>query len=109
MWVETANKTTAFIIRSPKKKSKHTITSTFNFPLIMSSPHYIKVPHGQDHSPDTQQEPASFSEQMMNWLREGHKDMPWHNIDSVVASNTPDNSSVNIAPSDTIATQGSGK
>ncbi|KAL5596263.1 hypothetical protein FOVSG1_009952 [Fusarium oxysporum f. sp. vasinfectum] len=72
----------------------------------MSSSHYIKVPR-EDPSPDTKQQPASSSEQMRNWLREGHKDMPWHNIDSVAVSDTQDNSNVNVAPSDTAATQGS--
>ncbi|EWY97118.1 hypothetical protein FOYG_05598 [Fusarium oxysporum NRRL 32931] len=74
----------------------------------MSSPHYIKVPRGQDLSPGTQQEPASSSEQMKNWLREGHKDTPWHNIDSVAVSDTQENS-INDAPSDTPAIQGSDK
>ncbi|KAF4948148.1 hypothetical protein FGADI_9843 [Fusarium gaditjirri] len=75
----------------------------------MSNPPYIKVPRGEDLSPDTAQLPASSSEQMKNWLREGHKDMPWHNIDSVAASTTQDNSNVNVTPSDTPATQGSDK
>ncbi|EXK81294.1 hypothetical protein FOQG_14255 [Fusarium oxysporum f. sp. raphani 54005] len=75
----------------------------------MSNPHYTKVPRGEDHSPDTKQQPASSSEQTKNWLREGHKDMPWHNIDSVAVSDTQDNSNVNVAPSDTPATQGSDK
>ncbi|KAF4442585.1 hypothetical protein FACUT_1897 [Fusarium acutatum] len=75
----------------------------------MSNPHYIKVPRGEDHSPDTQQESASFSEQMKNWLREGPKDMPWHNIDSVAISNAQHNSNVNVAPPDTPAMQGSNK
>ncbi|KAH7222374.1 hypothetical protein BKA60DRAFT_327913 [Fusarium oxysporum] len=75
----------------------------------MSNPHYIKVHRGEDPSPDTKQQPASFSEQTKNWLREGHKDMPWHNIDSVAVSNMQDNSDINGAPSDTAATQGSDK
>ncbi|EXM30062.1 hypothetical protein FOTG_05092 [Fusarium oxysporum f. sp. vasinfectum 25433] len=72
----------------------------------MSNPHYIKVHRGEDPSPDTKQQPASFSEQTKNWLREGHKDMPWHNIDSVAVSDTQDNSDINGAPSDSAATQG---
>ncbi|KAL9568948.1 hypothetical protein ACKAV7_006815 [Fusarium commune] len=75
----------------------------------MSNPHYIKVPRGEDLSPDTKQQPASSSEQMRNWLREGHKDMPWHNIDSVAASDTQHDPNVNVTPSDTPATQGSDK
>ncbi|KAF5538365.1 hypothetical protein FMEXI_9463 [Fusarium mexicanum] len=76
----------------------------------MPSPHYIKVPRGDGPSPDTQQEAASSSEQMKNWLREGHKHMPWHNIDSIEpASDTQGKSEVNVAPSETPATQGSNK
>ncbi|KAL7760639.1 hypothetical protein ACKLNR_010729 [Fusarium oxysporum f. sp. zingiberi] len=75
----------------------------------MSNPHYIKVPRGEDPSPDTKQQPASFPEQMKDWLREGHKDTPWHDIDSVATSSTQDNSELNVAPSDTPATQGSNK
>ncbi|RKK18810.1 hypothetical protein BFJ66_g13851 [Fusarium oxysporum f. sp. cepae] len=33
----------------------------------MSNPHYIKVHRGEDPSPDTKQQPASFSEQTKNW------------------------------------------
>lgn len=75
----------------------------------MSNPHYIKVPREEDLSPDTEQKHASSSDQMRNWLREDHKDMPWHNIDSVAASDAQNNSNVNVAPSDTPATQGSDK
>ncbi|KAF5624996.1 hypothetical protein F52700_9371 [Fusarium sp. NRRL 52700] len=99
-------------MRSPRHdKSKHLITSISlqTTPIIMSSPHYIKVPRGEDPSPDTEQQDASSSEQMKSWLREGHKDMPWHNIDSVAVSDTQQNSNANVAPSDTPATQGSNK
>ncbi|KAG7415737.1 hypothetical protein Forpe1208_v006812 [Fusarium oxysporum f. sp. rapae] len=61
------------------------------------------------HQNSQDKQPASSSEQMKNWLREGHKDMPWHNIDSVAVSDTQDNSNVSVAPSDTPATQGSDK
>ncbi|RKK89549.1 hypothetical protein BFJ71_g12215 [Fusarium oxysporum] len=64
---------------------------------------------GFRHQQSQDKQPASFSEQTKNWLREGHKDMPWHNIDSVAVSNMQDNSDINGAPSDTAATQGSDK
>ncbi|KAF4333236.1 hypothetical protein FBEOM_12971 [Fusarium beomiforme] len=90
------------------------ITSTSSpIPIVMPNPHYITVPRGEDISPDTkQQSHTSSSEQMKNWLREGHKDMPWHNLDSVVSrtqDRTNSNSDSNAAPSDTAATQGSDK
>ncbi|EXL60558.1 hypothetical protein FOCG_03397 [Fusarium oxysporum f. sp. radicis-lycopersici 26381] len=110
--VESANNTAAFVISSLKTRqieTHHHKYITANYPFIMSNPHYIKVHRGEDPSPDTKQQPASFSEQTKNWLREGHKDMPWHNIDSVAVSNTQDNSDINGAPSDTAATQGSDK
>ncbi|RBQ78282.1 hypothetical protein FVER53263_20438 [Fusarium verticillioides] len=79
----------------------------------MPNPHYIKVPRGEDPSPDTKQQPAHLSEQMKNWLREGPKDTPWHNIDSVAVSNSQHNANANananFAPPDTPATQGSNK
>ncbi|KAI1038292.1 hypothetical protein LB505_007801 [Fusarium chuoi] len=75
----------------------------------MSNPHYIKVSRGEDPSPNTEQQHVSSSEQMKNWLQEGHKDTPWHDIEAVVAPNTQDNSDVNVAPCDTPATQGSNK
>ncbi|KAF4333232.1 hypothetical protein FBEOM_12967 [Fusarium beomiforme] len=73
----------------------------------MSNHHYIKVPREEDILPDAKQQ--STSEQMKNWLQEGHKDMPWHNLDSIAASTSQDNtnSGSNGAPSDTPATQGS--
>ncbi|KAF5627882.1 hypothetical protein F25303_10634 [Fusarium sp. NRRL 25303] len=112
MLVEEVNKTAAFIISSLKTRS--VVRRQFqvhhqDYPFIMSNPHYIKVPRGEDPSPNTEQEHISSSEQMKNWLQEGHKDTPWHGIDVVVASNTQDNSDVNVAPSDTPATQGSNK
>ncbi|CCT63658.1 uncharacterized protein FFB20_02895 [Fusarium fujikuroi] len=72
----------------------------------MPNPHYIKVPRGEDLSPDTQQEPASISEPMKNWLRQVPKDMPWHSLDSFAVSDTQDNSEANVAPSNAPATQG---
>ncbi|KAF5665420.1 hypothetical protein FCIRC_10573 [Fusarium circinatum] len=76
----------------------------------MPNPHYIKVPRGEDLSPDMKQQPAHLSEQMKNWLQEGPKDTPWHNIDSIEpASDTQSKSEVNVAPSETLATQGSNK
>ncbi|KAF5562729.1 hypothetical protein FNAPI_3048 [Fusarium napiforme] len=75
----------------------------------MPNPHYIKVPRGEESSPDTQYESASFSEQMKNWLQEGPKDTPWNGIVSVAVSDNQHNSDVNVAPSDTPATQGSDK
>ncbi|KAF5680451.1 hypothetical protein FDENT_8390 [Fusarium denticulatum] len=75
----------------------------------MSNPHYIKVLRGEEPSPDNKQQGASYSDQMKNWLREGPKDTPWHNIDSVATSNEQDHTEVNAAPSDTPATQGSNK
>ncbi|KAF5980341.1 hypothetical protein FCOIX_4865 [Fusarium coicis] len=75
----------------------------------MSNPQYTKVLRGEDPSLDTQQESASFSEQMKNWLREGPKDTPWNGIDSVAVSASQHSSEVNVAPSNAPATQGSNK
>ncbi|KAF5561942.1 hypothetical protein FPHYL_5938 [Fusarium phyllophilum] len=110
MSVDDVNETAAFIISSPKTRqiqALHHNSIITDYPIIMPNPHYITVPRGEDPSPDIQQESASFSEQMKNWLQQGHKDMPWHNIDSVAVSDTQHNSNVNVAPSDTPATQGS--
>ncbi|KAI1054582.1 hypothetical protein LB506_010658 [Fusarium annulatum] len=79
-----------------------------DYPFIIPNPHYIKLPR-EDPSPDTEQQYASSSEQMKNWLREGFKDMPWHSIDSVTVCDTPDDSNISGAPSDTLATQSSDK
>ncbi|KAF5611465.1 uncharacterized protein FSUBG_2298 [Fusarium subglutinans] len=73
----------------------------------MPKPHYIKVPRGEDPSPDMKQQPAHLSEHMKNWLQEGPKDTPWHNIDSIEPeSDTQGKFEVNVAPSETPATQG---
>ncbi|KAF5234524.1 hypothetical protein FANTH_12109 [Fusarium anthophilum] len=113
MSVEDVNKTAVSIINSPKSRQiqaphhKYIIT---DYPFVMSNPQYIKVPRGEDPSPDMKQQPAHLSEQLKNWLREGNKDTPWHNIDSIEpTSDTQGKFEVNVAPSETPATQGSNK
>ncbi|CAJ0549748.1 Ff.00g033610.m01.CDS01 [Fusarium sp. VM40] len=77
----------------------------------MSNPQFIQVPRDQDPSPNTAHQSTSYSKQMNAWLREDHKQMPWHNLAYVATSGTQDNStsSSEPTPSGNPATQGSTK
>ncbi|SCO84570.1 uncharacterized protein FRV6_08697 [Fusarium oxysporum] len=85
------------------------ISNLFSRWFAQNQPAPPKCRNGLRFSILHRNQPASSSEQMKNWLREGHKDMPWHNIDSAAVSDIQDNSNVNVAPSDTPATEGSDK
>ncbi|KAF4333234.1 hypothetical protein FBEOM_12969 [Fusarium beomiforme] len=90
-----------------QRVSPSTSLYPFNSLFNMSSPNYIKIPREEAIFPDTGQQ--NTSEQIKNWLQEGHKDVPWHNLDSVAASSSQDksNSDYNDAQSDNPATHGS--
>jgi hypothetical protein len=77
----------------------------------MSSPHFIQLPRREDPSPSVAHQSTSYSEPMNVWLKEGPKEMPWHNLASVDTSSTQDNSasSSEPTPSENPATQGSAK
>ncbi|KAL5596264.1 hypothetical protein FOVSG1_009953 [Fusarium oxysporum f. sp. vasinfectum] len=76
----------------------------------MSNPHYVEVPREGKHLPSIVHQSNTYSEQVNAWLREDHKDMPWHIIDSIVTSSTDTSrSNPNTNPSPNPATQGSGK
>jgi hypothetical protein len=91
--------------------SKYTPQEPINPLFIMSNPRFIQVPRDQDPSPNTAHQSTSYSEQTNAWLREDHKQMPWHNLAYVATSSTQDNS---VSMSELItskdpATQGSAK
>ncbi|KAF4442584.1 hypothetical protein FACUT_1896 [Fusarium acutatum] len=76
----------------------------------MSNPHYIQVPRQGNPSPNIVHQSTTYSEQTNAWLREDHKDMPWHIIDSMVtsSSNTSEpNLDTNVSHNP--ATQGSAR
>ncbi|KAH7238124.1 hypothetical protein BKA59DRAFT_514422 [Fusarium tricinctum] len=90
---------------------KYTTQEPINHFFIMSNPQFIQIPRGQDPSHNTAQQSTSYSEQTNAWLREDHKQMPWHNLAYVARSGTQDNSasSSEPTPSENPATQGSTK
>ncbi|EXK81293.1 hypothetical protein FOQG_14254 [Fusarium oxysporum f. sp. raphani 54005] len=74
----------------------------------MSSPHYIQVPREGNPTPNIIHQSTTYSEQLNAWLREDHKDIPWHNLDSIVTSSTDTSESgPNTNASHNPATQGS--
>ncbi|KAK2675384.1 hypothetical protein RAB80_007569 [Fusarium oxysporum f. sp. vasinfectum] len=74
----------------------------------MSNPHYVQVPREGNPSPKIVHQSTTYSEQMNVWLREDHKDMPWHNIDSIVTPSTnTSESNPNTNASQNPASQGS--
>ncbi|EWY97120.1 hypothetical protein FOYG_05600 [Fusarium oxysporum NRRL 32931] len=74
----------------------------------MSTPSRIQVPREGNPSPNIVHQSTTYPEQMNAWLREDHKDMPWHIINSIVTSNTSgSNPNTNASPNP--ATQGSAK
>jgi hypothetical protein len=77
----------------------------------MSNPQFIQVPHSKDPSPSIAHQSTSYSEQTNAWLRQNHKEMPWHNLAYVATPSTQDNSasSSELTPSENPATQGSAK
>jgi hypothetical protein len=77
----------------------------------MSTPSYVQVPREGNPSPNIVHQSTSYSEQMNAWLREDHKDMPWHIIDSIVTSSTDNTAEANpnTNPSHNPAAQGSAK
>lgn len=93
-------------------------TLIFKYPIqelinlfIMSDPQFIQVPRDQDPSPNTAHQSTSYSEQMNAWLREDHKQVPWHNLAYVATSSTHDNSTSmsELTTTKSPATQGSAK
>ncbi|KAL9568949.1 hypothetical protein ACKAV7_006816 [Fusarium commune] len=60
----------------------------------MSNPHFVQVPREGKPSPNIVHQSTAYSEQTNAWLREGHKDMPWHMIDLIVTC-SPDTSESN--------------
>ncbi|KAF5627881.1 hypothetical protein F25303_10633 [Fusarium sp. NRRL 25303] len=52
----------------------------------MHSPHIVQVPREGNPLPNIVHQSTTYSEQMNAWLREDHKDMAWHNLDSIVTS-----------------------
>ncbi|EXL60559.1 hypothetical protein FOCG_03398 [Fusarium oxysporum f. sp. radicis-lycopersici 26381] len=73
----------------------------------MSNPHFIQVPREGKPSLNIVHQSTKYSEQTNAWLREDHKDMPWHIIDSIVTSSTgTSESNPNTNPSPNTATQG---
>ncbi|KAF4948147.1 hypothetical protein FGADI_9842 [Fusarium gaditjirri] len=49
---------------------------------------YIQVPREGNPTSNVVHQSTTYSEQMNAYLREDHKDMPWHIIDSIVLSST---------------------
>ncbi|CZR37446.1 uncharacterized protein FPRO_02294 [Fusarium proliferatum ET1] len=76
----------------------------------MPTPFYVQVPRQGNQSPNFVHQSTAYSERTNAWLREDHKDMPWHIIDSIVtsSSNTSD-PNPNTSASPNPATQGSAK
>ncbi|EXA01866.1 hypothetical protein NW765_003459 [Fusarium oxysporum] len=76
----------------------------------MPSPHIVQVPREGNPSPNIVHQSTAYSEQTNAWLREGHKDVPWNIIHSIVTS-CPDTSesNSNTTPPQNPATQGSAK
>ncbi|RKL36361.1 hypothetical protein BFJ70_g7292 [Fusarium oxysporum] len=78
--------------------------------FVMSSPHYVQVAREGKPSPNIVYQSTEYSEQLNAWLREDHKDMPWHILDSIVPSSTNTSEpSPNTSASHNPATQGSAK
>ncbi|KAF5980342.1 hypothetical protein FCOIX_4866 [Fusarium coicis] len=76
----------------------------------MDSPHFVQVPRQGEPSPNIVHQSTTYSEQMNAWLREGHKNMPWHIIDSIVMSSSNTSEPIpNTNASHNPATQGSAK
>ncbi|EXL94894.1 hypothetical protein FOIG_12342 [Fusarium odoratissimum NRRL 54006] len=76
----------------------------------MSASSYVQVPREGNPSPNIVHQSTTYSEQMNAWLREDHKDMPWHIIDSIVTSSTnTSESNPNTNASHNPITQGSAK
>ncbi|KAF5615505.1 uncharacterized protein FTJAE_13330 [Fusarium tjaetaba] len=76
----------------------------------MDSPHIIHVPRKGNPLPNIIYQSTTYSEQMNAWLREDHKDMPWHNLDSIVTSSSNTSEpNPNTNASHNPATQGSAK
>ncbi|KAF5589147.1 hypothetical protein FPCIR_6935 [Fusarium pseudocircinatum] len=76
----------------------------------MPSPHIVQVPRQREPSPNIIHQSPTYSEQMNAWLREGHNDMPWHIIDSIVTSSSNTSEpNPNTNASHNPATQGSAK
>lgn len=76
----------------------------------MSSPHYIQIPRKGNPTPNIVHQSTTYSEQLNAWLREDYKDIPWHNLDSIVTSSTDTSESdPNTNASHNPATQGSAK
>ncbi|KAH7205950.1 hypothetical protein NOF04DRAFT_1408427 [Fusarium oxysporum II5] len=74
----------------------------------MSASSYVQVPREGNPSPNIVHQSTTYSEQMNAWLREDHKDMPWHIIDSIVTSSTnTSESNPNTNASHNPITQGS--
>ncbi|KAI1011050.1 hypothetical protein LB504_002181 [Fusarium proliferatum] len=74
----------------------------------MSSHQYIQVPREGNPPSTIAHQSNTYSEQMNAWLREDHKDMPWHNLDSIVTSSSNTSEpNPNINASHDPATQGS--
>ncbi|KAF4497757.1 hypothetical protein FAGAP_6076 [Fusarium agapanthi] len=68
---------------------------------------YIQAPREWNPSPNIVHQSTEYSEQLNAWLREDHKDMPWHIIDSIVASSSNTSEpNPNTDASDNPATQG---
>ncbi|KAI6750859.1 hypothetical protein HG530_014309 [Fusarium avenaceum] len=77
----------------------------------MPNPQFIQVPRSEDPSPGIAHQSTSYSEQMKAWLQEDHKQIPWHNVGSVAAPSTQDNSTsmYELTPFKSPATQGGAK
>ncbi|SPJ71486.1 uncharacterized protein FTOL_01214 [Fusarium torulosum] len=92
-------------------RSKYTTQEPISSLFVMSNPQFIQVPRSQDPSPNTAHQSTFYSEQTNAWLRQSHKEMPWHDLASVATSSTQDNSasSSEPTPSENLATQGSAK
>ncbi|KAF5680450.1 hypothetical protein FDENT_8389 [Fusarium denticulatum] len=54
----------------------------------MSNTHYIQVPREGSPAPNIVHQSTAYSERVNAWLREDHKDMPWHNLATIVMSSS---------------------
>ncbi|KAF5600018.1 hypothetical protein FPANT_2860 [Fusarium pseudoanthophilum] len=76
----------------------------------MSNPNLVQVPRQGEPSPNIIHQSTTYSEQMNAWLREGHKDMPWNILDSILTSSSNTSEpTTNTNASHNPATQGSAK
>ncbi|CVL12246.1 uncharacterized protein FPRN_02190 [Fusarium proliferatum] len=76
----------------------------------MHSPHIVQVPREGNPLPNIVHQSTAYSEQMNAWLREDHKDMPWHNLDSIVTSSSSTSEpNPNTNASHNLPTQGTAK